>query len=59
MPGLEPDRNPIAYPGRSAVCGDSRESRDRLVFMVEARPDAGVRLVPGLPVDVYPIGARP
>ncbi len=37
----------------------SRESRDRLVFMVEARPDAGVRLVPGLPVDVYPIGARP
>ncbi|MGZ8311841.1 MAG: HlyD family secretion protein, partial [Allosphingosinicella sp.] len=37
----------------------SRESRDRLVFMVEARPDAAARLVPGLPVDVYPIGVRP
>lgn len=37
----------------------SRESRDRLVFMVEARPAAGGRLVPGLPVDVYPIGTRP
>jgi HlyD family secretion protein len=34
----------------------SRDSRDRLVFMVEARPDAGARLVPGLPVDVFPIG---
>ena len=34
----------------------SRESRDRLVFMVEARPASGARLVPGLPVDVYPIG---
>ena len=34
----------------------SRESRDRLVFMVEARPADGARLVPGLPVDVYPIG---
>ncbi|MGQ0590452.1 MAG: HlyD family secretion protein [Sphingosinicella sp.] len=37
----------------------SRESRDRLVFMVEARPDDGAALVPGLPVDVYPIGIRP
>lgn len=37
----------------------SRESRDRLVFMVEARPDNGARLSPGLPVDVYPIGPRP
>jgi HlyD family secretion protein len=34
----------------------SRESRDRLVFMVEARPDNGAALVPGLPVDVIPIG---
>jgi HlyD family secretion protein len=34
----------------------SRESRDRLVFMVEARPADGAQLVPGLPVDVYPIG---
>ena len=36
----------------------SRESRDRLVFMVEARPANGASLVPGLPVDVYPIGLR-
>ncbi len=34
----------------------SREARDRLVVMVEARPAQGARLVPGLPVDVYPIG---
>jgi HlyD family secretion protein len=33
----------------------SREARDRLVFMVEARPDNGARLVPGLPVDVVPL----
>jgi HlyD family secretion protein len=31
----------------------SRESRDRLVYMVEAR--ASVRLNPGLPVDVQPL----
>ncbi len=37
----------------------SRNARDRLVFMVEARPDNGAALVPGLPVDVYPIGTRP
>jgi HlyD family secretion protein len=37
----------------------SREARDRLVFMVEARPPNGAGLVPGLPVDVYPIGSRP
>jgi len=37
----------------------SREARDRLVFMVEARPENGASLVPGLPVDVYPIGSRP
>jgi HlyD family secretion protein len=37
----------------------SRESRDRLVFMVEARPEHPAGLVPGLPVDVYPIGTRP
>ena len=33
----------------------SREARDRLVFMVEARPENGARLVPGLPVDVTPL----
>ncbi len=37
----------------------SRAARDRLVFMVEARPENSGRLVPGLPVDVYPIGTRP
>jgi HlyD family secretion protein len=37
----------------------SREARDRLVFMVEARPDSGATLLPGLPVDVLPIGGRP
>ena len=37
----------------------SRDARDRLVFMVEARPDRGGTLVPGLPVDVFPIGTRP
>ena len=37
----------------------SREARDRLVFMVEARPANGAALVPGLPVDVYPVGSRP
>ncbi|HST37125.1 MAG TPA: HlyD family efflux transporter periplasmic adaptor subunit [Allosphingosinicella sp.] len=30
----------------------SREARDRLVFMIEARPENGARLTPGLPVDV-------
>jgi HlyD family secretion protein len=33
----------------------SREARDRLVYMVEARP--GVLLNPGQPVDVTPLGA--
>jgi HlyD family secretion protein len=37
----------------------SREARDRLVFMVEARPANGANLVPGLPVDVFPMGTRP
>jgi HlyD family secretion protein len=37
----------------------SREARDRLVFMVEARPDNGASLIPGLPVDVVPLGRRP
>ena len=37
----------------------SRDARDRLVFMVEARPDDRRRLVPGLPVDVLaPEGGR-
>lgn len=34
----------------------SRDSRDRLVFMVEASPKrAGATLMPGLPVDVEPL----
>jgi HlyD family secretion protein len=33
----------------------SRTSRDRLVFMVEARPDKPSALRPGLPVDVEPL----
>jgi HlyD family secretion protein len=33
----------------------SREARDRLVYLVEARPS--VRLNPGQPVDVSPLGA--
>ncbi len=33
----------------------SRDSRDRLVFMVEARPDRPRQLMPGLPVDVEPL----
>jgi HlyD family secretion protein len=37
----------------------SRDSRDRLVFMVEARPENPAGLVPGLPVDVYPLDLRP
>lgn len=34
----------------------SRDSRDRLVFMVEARPAKPANLMPGLPVDVEPLG---
>lgn len=34
----------------------SRDSRDRLVFLVEARPDAPRALAPGQPVDVTPPG---
>ena len=39
----------------------SRESRDRLVFLIEARPDDAAGLTPGLPVDVVPLkaAARP
>jgi HlyD family secretion protein len=33
----------------------SRDSRDRLVFMVEAYPELPARLQPGLPVDVEPL----
>lgn len=33
----------------------SRESRDKLVFMVEASPDRPAGLNPGLPVDVAPL----
>jgi len=33
----------------------SRDSRDRLVFMVEARPQRPAGLMPGLPVDVVPL----
>ena len=33
----------------------SRESRDRLVFLVEALPDRPADLLPGLPIDVTPL----
>ena len=33
----------------------SRDSRDRLVFMVEAFPTHPAGLLPGLPVDVEPL----
>ncbi|HET9354938.1 MAG TPA: HlyD family efflux transporter periplasmic adaptor subunit [Sphingomicrobium sp.] len=33
----------------------SRDSRDRLVFMVEAVPSRPAKLMPGLPVDVEPL----
>lgn len=33
----------------------SRRARDRLVFLVEARPEKPADLVPGLPVDVVPL----
>ena len=33
----------------------SRETRDRLVFLVEAKPQRPARLSPGLPVDVVPL----
>lgn len=36
----------------------SREARQRLVFLVEARPDAGPALAPGQPVDVVPLGGE-
>ena len=36
----------------------SRDSRDRLVFMVEARPARPARLMPGLPVDVVPLESQ-
>ncbi len=36
----------------------SRDSRDKLVFLVEARPDRPRALTPGLPVDVSPLAAR-
>ncbi|MEZ6029009.1 MAG: HlyD family efflux transporter periplasmic adaptor subunit [Hyphomonadaceae bacterium] len=35
----------------------SRESRDRMVFMIEATPLGDAKLTPGLPVDVAPLGA--
>ena len=37
----------------------SLQSRDRLVFLVEARPSDPRGLTPGLPVDVDPLGAAP
>ena len=38
----------------------SRDSRDRLVFMVEASPARPANLMPGLPVDVEPLeGPKP
>ncbi|MCK5909617.1 MAG: HlyD family efflux transporter periplasmic adaptor subunit [Caulobacter sp.] len=33
----------------------SREARQRLVFLVEARPEAGPPLAPGQPVDIVPV----
>jgi HlyD family secretion protein len=33
----------------------SRESRDRMVFLVEARPGNGATLIPGQPIDVVPV----
>ena len=36
----------------------SRDSRDRLVFMVEALPSNPAKLQPGLPVDVEPLTGR-
>jgi HlyD family secretion protein len=36
----------------------SREARQRLVFLVEARPDPGWPLAPGQPVDITPLEAR-
>jgi len=36
----------------------SRKSRDKLVFLIEARPDDGRGLTPGLPVDVTPLGSE-
>jgi HlyD family secretion protein len=36
----------------------SREARDRMVFLVEARPATSEGLVPGLPIDVQRLEAR-
>jgi len=36
----------------------SRKTRDRLVFLIEARPDDPKGLNPGQPVDVTPLGHR-
>jgi HlyD family secretion protein len=33
----------------------SREARQRLVFLVEARPDPGPPLAPGQPIDIVPL----
>ncbi|MEW5422123.1 HlyD family secretion protein [Amorphus sp. 3PC139-8] len=37
----------------------SRSSREKLVFLVEARPDDPTALAPGLPVDVTPLEGTP
>lgn len=34
----------------------SRDSRDKLVFMIEARPDRPRELSPGQPIDIRPLG---
>jgi len=36
----------------------SRKTRDRMVFLVEARPDRPAGLAPGQPVDVQPLGPQ-
>ncbi len=33
----------------------SREARQRLVFLVEAKPEPGPALAPGQPVDIVPL----
>jgi HlyD family secretion protein len=58
-PGLRPAR--ITWVSATAEFTPpvlySRGSRDRLVFMVEATPEAATTLNPGLPVDVVPLDA--
>ena len=36
--------------------GGASAGADRMVFLVEARPEGAAALTPGLPVDVVPLG---